>query len=266
MWIFDLIKSLFGRSDVAEEHEVTFSDKAIRQWGIWDESIHGAEGQADRIQKSATQYLPVVRHSRGGIALVQGTEGDIYRVTLDECSCPDFTLRKLPCKHIYRLATACGCFDPLPYLSEQDQEAAKALEQSKAAIPAIGKERADVLLKPSLAPLELNGQARSYHYHDVNIWVAWQYGGHYGKDCKAAGMKRGDSIQLVSRAEPDDKEAVKVRWSGKTIGSMKSNRLRDMVRKWKASRLPIYCAISGVGGESNLFLEIAFYGMPKHKK
>lgn len=267
MWVFDFVKSQFERRNLTKEHEVTFSGKAIKQWDIWDESIHGAEGQADRIQRSATQYLPVIRHSRGGIALVQGSQGDsIYRVTLDECSCTDFALRRLPCKHMYRLATACGCFDQTPYLSEQDLEAAKVLAQSKAPMVDIDTERADVLMKPSLAPSVLNLATRTYHYHDVNIWVAWQYGGHYGKDCKSAGMKRGDSIQLVSKAEPDDKEAVVVRWKGKTIGSMKSNRLRGMVRKWKSSRLPIYCAISGVGGKGNLYLEIAFYGMPKQKK
>jgi hypothetical protein len=34
-----------------------------------------------------------------------------YSTTLESCTCHDFGMRKLPCKHIYRLAHECGKFD-----------------------------------------------------------------------------------------------------------------------------------------------------------
>jgi hypothetical protein len=38
-----------------------------------------------------------------------------YRVTLEECNCPDFQERKLPCKHIYCLAAITSISMPITY-------------------------------------------------------------------------------------------------------------------------------------------------------
>jgi len=38
-----------------------------------------------------------------------------YRVSLDNCTCMDFSTRALPCKHMYRLAMELGVFDTLDY-------------------------------------------------------------------------------------------------------------------------------------------------------
>lgn len=39
---------------------------------------------------------------------IKGESGSIYHVTLSSCTCPDFTSRKKPCKHMYRLALELG--------------------------------------------------------------------------------------------------------------------------------------------------------------
>lgn len=53
-------------------------------------------------------------------ALIQGSGGVVYSVSIDRCECVDFERRQLPCKHIYRLALDLGCefpeapvFDPV---------------------------------------------------------------------------------------------------------------------------------------------------------
>ena len=53
-------------------------------------------------------------------ALIQGSGGVVYSVSVDSCECVDFERRQLPCKHIYRLARDLGyefpeapVFDPI---------------------------------------------------------------------------------------------------------------------------------------------------------
>lgn len=39
---------------------------------------------------------------------IQGKSGNTYHVTLNSCTCPDYTSRHIPCKHMYRLALQVG--------------------------------------------------------------------------------------------------------------------------------------------------------------
>lgn len=55
---------------------------------------------------------------------VAGVSGKEYRVTLDSCTCPDFTFRRKPCKHMYRLAIECGLLNNLNYEETKAQYAA----------------------------------------------------------------------------------------------------------------------------------------------
>ena len=142
-------------------------------------------------------------------------------------------------------------------------QAENAARQIDKQIHTLEKEREKVLTSQDLTPPALDGHSRSYHYKDVNIYVSWQYGGSYGKTCKSIGMRRGDPVQLVARRVEDDPEQVFVVWHGLEIGTMKSNRLRGMVRQWQASNLPVECVVAAVGGEQKLLLEFAFYGKPK---
>lgn len=138
-----------------------------------------------------------------------------------------------------------------------------AVHQINKQVHALEKERERVLSAQDLTPPELDGHSRSYHYKDVNIYVSWQYGGSYGKTCKSVGMHRGDPVQLIACRAEDDPEQVLVVWHGLEIGTMKSNRLRGMVRQWQAASLPVECIVAAVGGEQKLLLEFAFYGKPK---
>lgn len=81
-------------------------------FGAWDESIHMPEDQQKRIksaEKADTTPLSVDKEAQTGI--FPGSGKKPYEVTLDSCTCGDFIRRKLPCKHMYRLAMECGVFD-----------------------------------------------------------------------------------------------------------------------------------------------------------
>lgn len=78
--------------------------KYFYDWDIWDESIHKADGQAARIERAKTQDIKILDQTKNGYAKMRGTSGDIYYVTLEDCTCPDFRRRKIPCKHMYKLA------------------------------------------------------------------------------------------------------------------------------------------------------------------
>ena len=119
------------------------------------------------------------------------------------------------------------------------------------------------MILPDLTPASYNGRSRKYHYKDVNVWVRWEYGGHYGKSCESIGMKRGDALQLLPPKEKDeDPHSVAIVWNGTEIGYMKTNRMRDMVHSWNAANLPVLAFVSHVGGEEKLLVEFAFYGSP----
>lgn len=131
-------------------------------------------------------------------------------------------------------------------------------------IKALSDERNKVNMYEDLSPEKLAGRKRRYHYKDVNIYIKWQYGGHYKDSCASIGMKRGDALELLPPAETnDDPEAIAVYWRNIEIGNMKSNRLRSMVHQWKDAGLPVLALVADVGGEEMLYIEFAFYGTPK---
>ena len=80
-------------------------------FGPWDESIHMPEDQQKRIQsaeKAATTPLSVDKEAQTGI--FPGSGKKPYETSFESCTCGDFTRRKVPCKHMYRLAMECGVF------------------------------------------------------------------------------------------------------------------------------------------------------------
>lgn len=80
-------------------------------FGPWDESIHMPEDQQKRIQsaeKAATTPLSVDKQAQTGV--FPGSGKKPYETSLESCTCGDFTRRKIPCKHMYRLAMECGVF------------------------------------------------------------------------------------------------------------------------------------------------------------
>lgn len=74
-------------------------------FGTWDKKLHRDYDQKKRIEsarKASTTPTTVDRDEM--FATFKGSGKEPYITTLEECSCRDFFVRRLPCKHIYRLA------------------------------------------------------------------------------------------------------------------------------------------------------------------
>ena len=94
-------------------------DESSATFGVWDCSIHGADGQDLRFDRAL--YHNIVIESRNQqlcTAQIRGSHGEIYQTTLDSCTCEDFQRRGLPCKHIYKLALSHG-FSPDAFFSSR---------------------------------------------------------------------------------------------------------------------------------------------------
>lgn len=81
-------------------------------FGKWPEDIHKITDQQRRIVSAklpATMPSEINKDSFTGTFF--GSQGHLYNTTLDSCTCADFANRKLPCKHIYRLAIECELLD-----------------------------------------------------------------------------------------------------------------------------------------------------------
>jgi hypothetical protein len=78
---------------------------------IWDDVIHTMPDQMKRIasaKKTATSPNSIDKENKTGV--FEGSGKEPYHVTLESCTCGDFKRRKLPCKHMYRLAMELGEF------------------------------------------------------------------------------------------------------------------------------------------------------------
>lgn len=99
-------------------------------FGVWDENVHLETKQIPKIAKAAafkdSDIVSLDRSAKS--AIINGSEGNVYEVTLNTCTCGSFKDGK-PCKHIYCLAIRLGLFDGPP---EKNPTAAKAF---KAEIP-----------------------------------------------------------------------------------------------------------------------------------
>ncbi len=86
-------------------------------FGNWDSSSHTAVEQIKRItsaQKISSSKIQLLENSN---AIISGSGTEPYIVTLNSCTCSDFQLRHLPCKHIYCLALKLGYLTDLPTLN-----------------------------------------------------------------------------------------------------------------------------------------------------
>lgn len=73
---------------------------------FWDNEVHKSVDQIKRIisaQKIKSSEIEIDQLSES--ATIKGSGSNPYHVTLNSCTCFDFESRKLPCKHIYRLAS-----------------------------------------------------------------------------------------------------------------------------------------------------------------
>lgn len=70
----------------------------------WNGKIHNTDEQGVRIYRTLHDNLSIHCFTENESAEVTGTSGEIYQVTFQNCTCPDFEKRQQPCKHMYFLA------------------------------------------------------------------------------------------------------------------------------------------------------------------
>lgn len=84
----------------------------------WGADTHATLEQIERIRRSAKVKI-LSYDDATGMAIVKGSGKEPYQTTLDSCTCSDFSIRGLPCKHIYRVAAEHGGIDLLKYLDAE---------------------------------------------------------------------------------------------------------------------------------------------------
>lgn len=82
------------------------------EFANWDSSVNSTDDAQKRIKKAQSADLtPISIDFEAQTGLFNGSGKKPYDVRLDFCSCGDFRRRKLPCKHIYRLAMELGLIE-----------------------------------------------------------------------------------------------------------------------------------------------------------
>ena len=80
------------------------SKKLGNVFNKWEKSIHDTPEQKIRVYRALHDNLSICRFTGNESAEIVGTSGEIYQVTLQNCTCPDFEEKQQPCKHMYFLA------------------------------------------------------------------------------------------------------------------------------------------------------------------
>ena len=97
---------------MAENEKIIGRCKFLKPWPDWDESIHADEAQISRQGRAMTYPFDFKINKRKKTGTFSSTSDlPFYTTTLNECNCYDFQGRKLPCKHIYRLAVELGIIE-----------------------------------------------------------------------------------------------------------------------------------------------------------
>ena len=90
-----------------EAQKLRAMSKVPNLWGGWANEIHGIYFQRDRLMRGqeiiGDEREEITPLNVAGLFGVRG-----YRVSLQECECPDYFQRRLPCKHIYAVALKDG--------------------------------------------------------------------------------------------------------------------------------------------------------------
>lgn len=82
----------------------------VMTFGGWPVAVHDEDDQIIRILRSTNIPYTAFLQFYDNSALIQGSKGDVYTVSLTHCSCQDFATRYKPCKHMYRYAVKIGAY------------------------------------------------------------------------------------------------------------------------------------------------------------
>lgn len=97
--------------------------KLIEEWSNWSD-VHELPDQLKRIDSAKKANLTPYRiDDESGCGYFVGSAS--YETFLDRCNCSDFARRKLPCKHMYRVAMELGLFEA-EYKSGKPRERVKS--------------------------------------------------------------------------------------------------------------------------------------------
>ena len=91
------------------------TDLSNSEFSMWDAAVHVSPDQLSRIRRSASVRI-ISFDQEAKAAVVAGSKGSTYTTTFERCSCGDFIARRLPCKHMYKLAALHGGVDFSQYL------------------------------------------------------------------------------------------------------------------------------------------------------
>lgn len=86
-----------------EKPSLPQTKKSAFIYRCWPGIDHSSPTQLEQLK--ATQTINVLEVDIDAkFVLAQGAESEVYRATLSGCTCPDYSQRALPCKHMYKLA------------------------------------------------------------------------------------------------------------------------------------------------------------------
>lgn len=82
-------------------------DLKLDLWSVWQDCHENADQKKRLASGKKADCTPAQLNTANGSGEFSGKHGT-YQTTLAGCSCVDFARRKLPCKHMYRLAIELG--------------------------------------------------------------------------------------------------------------------------------------------------------------
>ena len=84
-------------------------------FGVWPSNLHSDFEQVKRIDAGRKLKKKVISFDPDMQTMViSGSAAEPYQCDLEACTCADFSIRNLPCKHIYCLADELGILADLP--------------------------------------------------------------------------------------------------------------------------------------------------------
>lgn len=83
--------------------------------GQWPSDLHADFEQVKRIEAGRKLKKKIVSIDHASqCMMISGSAAEPYQCTIESCTCADFLMRQLPCKHIYCLADELGLLEDLP--------------------------------------------------------------------------------------------------------------------------------------------------------
>lgn len=89
----------------------------------YEERVHIEPSQISKRSKAeALKASQVKVNKEDQTAKILGSALEPYHVSLSDCTCPDYAVYGLPCKHMYRLAIDLGIFPRLPKVDRNEEK------------------------------------------------------------------------------------------------------------------------------------------------